>query len=116
MDQLLPEIETGSRARAPSRRDRALRDIGRGVYITHDGEGAQNVPVPSDAEFFCAFSEGGTTRIEIGPSLATSVSTLVVFASVPLIMYPIAPGQGLSCYGTSTKTCCFRFIGRIYDE
>jgi hypothetical protein len=112
-----PEIgsdQIGVQKISPHRREKALRDIG-GFRVTNDTF-SKSVVVPADAEFFCAFAEAGDSRLEMTGIVANSVSTLVVFEETPLMFYPVAPGQSITCYGAAATWCNFRFLGRKYPD
>jgi len=112
VDDFLVESESSSPPRQLTRRELALRDIG-GYRVVNTG-GSVEVPVPADAEFFYCFAEDGDARLGIDLD-ANSSSSIFVHEDVPLAMYPIAPGQRLSCYGASGKSTSFRFLGRIRE-
>jgi hypothetical protein len=111
MEELL-EPEVSGMKRVPTELELALRDLGQGQRIANDGNTGKSVQVPSNAEFFCAFSEVGASRLEID-GIASADSTLVVFKDQYVMFYPIGPGQGLSCYGPASSFCNIRFLGHI---
>lgn len=111
MDILEPEVS--SPPRKLSRRELAIRDIG-GKRLTMTGYSI-SIEVPSNAEMFCAFAEDADAQLDIDQP-ATSSSSIFVATDVPLMFYPIAPGQGLNVYGTSGKHVSIRFFGRIKEE
>ncbi len=92
--------------------EKALRDIG-GYRVVNDTF-PHAVIIPPTAEFFYVFAEAGDSRLEIGSGQAGATSTFVAFEDAPIGPYPIAPGQGISCYGAASTWCNFRFLGRRY--
>jgi hypothetical protein len=117
-DNLDPVPEVGpdgpTLKRVTGRREKALRHIG-SHRVTNDTY-SQPVIIPPDAEFFCAFAESGDSRLAFDGLQATITSPFIVFEEVPIMFYPIAPGQTIMCYGAAATFCNFDFLGRIYPD
>jgi hypothetical protein len=88
--------------------ERSYVDIGSPLRITNDAS-SKSVAVPTYAEAFICFAEGGDCRLEIGGA-ASATSTIFV-AENSMIVYPIKGStQTLYCYGIVSTYGNFRFL------